>query len=132
MGGVRTGTRLEQLEKLHRRVKHELESARRRDARNELVRLRDLEQRVAGAISGNGGTPVRPPQLAPSTPAAIQPHHNRVDRTLIELGVTAYDVKCWAFGQGLVPAIVRGRLAARLIDAYVDAHPNPTRSTPAS
>ncbi|EFQ82724.1 hypothetical protein HMPREF0063_11933 [Aeromicrobium marinum DSM 15272] len=110
MPAVRTGTRLEALQRLQRRTKHEIDSARRRDDRYELKRLADLAARIDDEI-----------RLA----SAGRPRSKRVEKVLPrmhDLCVTAREVKVWAVEAGLIPAVVRGRVSGALVEAYAAAH----------
>lgn len=63
MRGVETRTRLEQLQSLERRAKHEAEVAAARGDVRELTRLRKLQERLAGEVRAEGGTPLwQPPE----------------------------------------------------------------------
>lgn len=109
---IRTGTRLDALEALLRHTDQEIACARRRDAdTGDLATLRQhVVDEIAAELTRGGMTGF----ARPGSP-------NKVDRRLAELGVTAYDVKVWAFDQGLVDAVKRGRVGQHLVEAYATA-----------
>lgn len=127
MSGVETRSRLEQLQALHRRTTHRIDSARRAEDLRELRRLHALRHRVQAAIDAE---PPAPEPIVTAPAAHEEPPGNRTDRLLVELGVTSAAVKVWAFKQGLVPAVVRGRIALALVEAYAAAHAGPQDSQP--
>lgn len=98
--GVRTGTRLEQLQALRRRIDHEIAV--------EAARLVDEQ---AGRR--------RPPTYE---------RGSRTPEPVIELlnqhGLTALQVKQWAHHAGLIDRITRGRVALDLVRAYIAAQDN--------
>jgi hypothetical protein len=130
---VRTGTRLEQLESLERRTHHELDSARRRGDRGDVVRLDLLLERLEVEIRAEGGpttkagaenrdTRSRKRYGTPRT--RHEKAEDRVSQHLARLGVTAREVKVWAVAEGLIPGPVkRGRVKGALVTAYELAHP---------
>lgn len=118
MSGIRTGTRLEQLRALHARVTVRIELARRQGHPEDLPDLHDLAHKVAAAIRAEE----RATRARPTVAAGVRVADDRVTRHLLDLGVTAHDVKVWAVGQGLIPAVVRGRVSGRLVDAYATHH----------
>lgn len=98
MSGVRTGSRLEQLEALRARLDHEIAQERRRLA---------TTPRPA---------PTRAPRPSePRTPAGI------LHATLTDLGATPHDVRTWAREQG-VRIAERGPVPRVAIEAYIDTH----------
>jgi len=136
--GIRVGGRLAALEVLARRAKHDLDSARRREAAGEITRLRALIDRLDVEIRAAGGptTPVAAPVVAPKPKPKSQRRPRAYDvrrrlgtqpeptlDLLNVLGVTAYDVKVWAVTTGRIPAVVRGRIKHDLVKAYAEAHP---------
>lgn len=46
-----------------------------------------------------------------------------------DLHATPRQIKLWAIEQGLLPELIRGRVARHIVDAYAAAHPNPTGDT---
>lgn len=110
MTGIRTLTRLEELKALLGRTRHEIACQRRRGDTLD-PRLYALEARLVHAIDVETGVYV---------PGKS---NDCVSRRLRELGITAKQVKVWAAGQGLIPAVVQGRVASRLVEAYAAAHP---------
>lgn len=121
MSGIRTGPRLENLERVHRQTLHEIANARRLEHWREIPALEDLRDRLAAEIAKERPTepPERPkPPRAPSGPSA--------EVLLLEqLGVTARQVKEWAVEQGLLAAVVRGRVKLELVEAYAETQPEP-------
>lgn len=95
MSGVQVGSRLEQLRALRRRLDHEIATEERRIALD---------------------VPARP---APRPPRPTEV--NRVDVRLRELGVTAREVKEWAYDAGLILEIKRGRVSEALVEHFADA-----------
>lgn len=116
MSGVSVGPRIDKLDALHRRATHDLAVARRRQEHDEAARLVQLLERLNEAIAIE-----RPPP--PPPPPRVEPVLVR----LAELGVTAKQVKTWATQEGLIPAVVRGRVAGALVEAYAAAHPDEGR-----
>lgn len=98
MSAIRTGSRLEELKRLHARIAHEIavEEARERD-------------RTAGMLP-----PIARRAFTKKKPIPAQEHLER-------LGVTARTVKEWAVSQGLLDAVKRGRVSAELVAAYAQA-----------
>jgi hypothetical protein len=107
--GIRTGTYLEALRSLHRQIEHEISCAVRRD--EDTTALRSLRTKTLDAID-------REEQPASR---ASRPRLDLVGQRLAQLGVTSHEVKVWAFGQGLVDAVKRGRISAALVQAYAAA-----------
>lgn len=107
---IRTGTRVEQLQALRNRARHQLHSAIRREEPDEAQRLRDLLVRLSAAIGAPPATPKRPRK--PQAGYLI----------LAELGVDSHTVKAWAVEQGLLPAVVRGRISTAIVELYREAH----------
>lgn len=105
MAAVRTGTRLDALRALLKQTDQEISCAIRRDA--DVARLRVLQthlrDEIAAEEAGSGRVLDIDPQM----------------RRLADLGITSHDVKVWAYGQGLVDAVKRGRVSDQLVDAYV-------------
>lgn len=107
MAGIDTRTRLEQLQALHRRTKHDRQSALLRGDTHLHRKLCLLEQRLEQEI------------------AAILPPPPRTDRArdlLAQLGVTSNDVKRWAVTQGLLDTVKRGRIRVDLVELYAATH----------
>jgi hypothetical protein len=100
VSGVQTGSRLERLYTLRRQINQEIAAL-------------ELET----ALDGGRRRPEAP--AAPVAPK--QPYRDRVTVSLDSLGVTGQQVKVWAFEQGLVPELRRGRVSARLVEAYAAA-----------
>lgn len=113
MSGVRVGSRLEQLRKLRAQVDLQIEIEERRE-------------RLEGAR----------PALAVQQPVSVRPRKGSLtggvgkgsssilirDR-LVQMGVTAKDVKLWAVEKGLLAEFKRGTVAVAVVDAYAEAHP---------
>lgn len=129
MSGVQAGTRLERLQVLWRRTKHDLDIAQREGQHQRLAQLQQLEARLDEEIVLAGGTSLRPESRRFQTfqrkrPARGQPRgprrkaEDRVSKHLERLGVTSHDVKVWAVAQGLLPAVKRGRIKGELVTAY--------------
>lgn len=98
--GIRTGTRLEQLLALQRRIAHEIDVERAKD--------RDTQ-------AGRRVEPIRAPKKRPPE-GPIQ-----LGATLQALGVDARTVREWARARGHeVPP--RGPVSADLVEAYAQAH----------
>lgn len=109
MSGIRTCTREEALQALLTRTRQEIACAVRREDRRGLPRLRALAARLEDEL---GLTPSVKPRRA-----------ELVLQRLTELGVTSRQVKEWAVEQGLIPTVVRGRIARDLVEAWAAAHP---------
>jgi hypothetical protein len=92
VSGIRVGSRLEQLRKLRDQVTVEIE-------------LEERRQRL------DGRRPV------PGAPASRRGGAT-TNHLLEQLGVTAKQVKEWGVEQGLIPTVVRGRVALSLVEAY--------------
>lgn len=105
MGGIRAGTRLEQLLALRDRLNHEIAIERRHTLN-------------AGRAAAQ---PARP---APTTPPAPT-----IERQLLDRGLTARQVKEWAVENGHVDHVARGRLSQRLLALYVQHHPTSSTDT---
>lgn len=99
MTGVRVGTRLDQLLALRRQVDQEIATERRRLAL-------DVGHRPAATLHVD-----EPPPKGDASVAALARHR-----------LTAKQVKVWAVSVGLLDEVKRGRVAADLVHAYVDAH----------
>lgn len=93
MSGIRVGSRLEQLYDLRRRLNHEIAAEERKAATD---------------------TPT-PAAQRPGLAATDKAVHDQLDH----LGVTSAQVKEWAVEQGLLPAVVRGRVARHIVNAFV-------------
>jgi hypothetical protein len=106
---IHTGTRLERLQSLQRRTRHELASARRRDVQHDVLRLSALTRKLDIAIAAE--LPAVP------KPARAEPVLDR----MAALGVTTKTVRTWALAEGLTKAD-RGRLSMTLVEAYAAAH----------
>ncbi|WP_183092922.1 hypothetical protein [Nocardioides stalactiti] len=120
MRAVESRTRLEQLQTLERRVRHEIDSATRAGNRRELARLLTLEQKITDAIRGEGGRPLPKRTGAPRT--RRKKAEDRVTKRLQQLGVTSHDVKVWAVSVGLLDQVRRGRIKGAVVEAYATAH----------
>lgn len=120
MRAVETRTRLEQLQELERRTRHQLDHAKAHGDRGYAARLSTLSDRVADAIRDEGGTPM-PSRFQPFK-RTRKPARDFVAERLTVLGVTAHDVKVWAVSAGLEERVRRGRLRMALVDAYVHHH----------
>ncbi len=101
MSGVKVGTRLERLYLLRDQIRHEIAA----------------EERALVLNGGRGSMPRRLRARAGTVAADA-----RKAASLDELGVTAKQVKQWAVEVGLIPAVVRGRVAQALVDEYAHAH----------
>lgn len=98
MSGIRTGTRLEQLQQLHARIGREIEAERLRVALD------------------------RPALPRPRPPRERRPiEYNAVDARLEAMGVTSLEVKRWAHDAGLIAEIPRGRVASHLVQLFAEA-----------
>lgn len=97
MSGVRTGSRLEQLEALRARIDHEIAVERRR-----LI----VEEGRRWITPGRRNSP------APS----------QGDQLLQQHAITASQVRTWALDHGLIDKIARGRVPTTLVQQYVEAH----------
>jgi hypothetical protein len=131
MSGVRTRSRLEELQSLRRRTEHEIINARRHDQTGDLGRLQLLAERLDAAILADGGTlpviqPVRPGSRTGRTPkprpTRRQKAEDHVTRRLEELGVTSTAVKVWAVSVGLIDRVRRGRIRGSFVEAYAAHH----------
>lgn len=108
---IRIGTRLDALRALERQTGHEISCALRRD--RDTTGLQALREYLAEAIAQEE----RGAAMIPFE----KPRQDRVGLRLAQLGVSSHDVKVWAYGQGLVDAVKRGRIAAELVEAYAAA-----------
>lgn len=121
MSGVQAGTRLERLTALWRRTRHEIQIAQHAGRHDEVTKLRALETRLVVEIRTEGG-------VTPSAPGVRRRRgprrkaEDRVSKHLAQLGVTSHEVKVWAVGQGILPAVKRGRIKGELVAAYQAAH----------
>jgi citrate lyase gamma subunit len=115
VSGVQSGTRLERLEQLQRAARLQRAYARWRGDTTTHDLLDDLVHRLGLEITAEQ---TRRPTVA----AAVRQYDNAVTEQLAALGVSARTVKLWARDQGLIPAVVRGRVAASLVEAYAAAH----------
>lgn len=109
MTGIRTGTRLEQLLTLRRRLDHEITTE---------------QHRVATA------TPPPHPGPSPHTITPNVPNPNTDTMTnqelLAHLNTTTAQVRAWAVNQGLIKPGTTGRLPRTLINDYATHHNNTT------
>lgn len=92
MSGVRTGSRLQQLERLAARIQYEIAV--------EHARLH---------LSDNNGCTSHEKPATTST------------GRLEQLGVTSLEVKHWAVTVGLLHHVARGRIALSIVEAYATA-----------
>lgn len=96
------------------------------DDHGRLKKLRGLRQQIdleIQAIEQRAARITRvlhPPKAPDPPPAARLPEKNQT--RLAELGVTALQVKQWAYDQGLIPEIARGRVPASLVEQYAAHH----------
>lgn len=95
VSGIRSGTRLEQLEALRRRLDHEI-----------------AHERAQAAADGGRLVECHPVRLVVSS------RKNTTDLRLEQLGVTAHDVKVWGVQAGLLDEVKRGRVALSLVEQY--------------
>ncbi|TAJ21807.1 MAG: hypothetical protein EPO65_00470 [Dehalococcoidia bacterium] len=102
MSGVQVGTRLDLLERLRVKIDQEIAVERRKLALN------------APGPRARFEVYEKPKRKAPEPSAG--------DRLLVELGVTAHEVKVWAVSVGILDQIRRGRVAGHVVDAYALAH----------
>lgn len=109
MTGIRTGSRLEQLEALRRRLDHEIAVERR-------AAILAAPCTDHDTTTGRQPTGKRAPTGTGKGSDAVA--HARLE----ELGVTTRQVKQWAVSVGLIPALVRGRVALPIIEKYAEAH----------
>jgi hypothetical protein len=121
--GVESRSRLEQLEALQRRTKHQLDQARVAGDLVKADKLHRLNERLAGEIEALRPTPA-PPAGQPR--GKRQKAEDRVGRRLEQLGVTAHDVRVWALEVGLIDRIRRGRIKGELVEAYAAAQQDVT------
>lgn len=119
MSGVDTRTRVERLQSLGRRAKHDLAIARRQESWHEARRLSLLIERIDDALEAAGAEPVNRKPVAKAKRKTPVDH---VGQHLRRLGVTSNEVKTWAVSVGLVDKVRRGRIRAELVQAYEDAH----------
>lgn len=112
MGGIRTDTRLEALQRVRRRSLHELDHARAAADLSGLRRLHLLIHRLDTAIEAEGG-----PRFQTFEKPSKSPTDHVADRLRL-LGVTSHDVKVWAVEHGLVDRVRRGRIRMALVEAY--------------
>lgn len=114
MTGIRTTTRLEELQRLHRVTRLQRDAAARR---GEPTHQHD---HLLAALTREITHASRRPR--PEVAAAVRATDTSVQDRLHALGVTALDVKRWAVATGRLPAVVRGRVSGLLVDAYAHAH----------
>lgn len=112
MSGVKTGTRLDQLLELRRRLDMEIAAERRREAL--AVRRWETYERP----KDDDGMTVDERRRA-GTRRSDDATRQRLD----QLGVTSLEVKQWAVRAGYLVRMVQGRVAAELVEKYADAHP---------
>lgn len=120
MSGVVSGSRLERLQVVWRRTRHEIQIATGAQQWARVAKLHDLEARLSAEIEAE--TPKPSPAVRGPIRGQRQKAEDRVTRHLERLGVTSHDVKVWAVGQGLLPAVRRGRVKGELVAAYEAAH----------
>lgn len=107
-GGIRTGTRAEQLTDLRRQTRVQIEYARYEG--RDTTRL----ERLAARIDEELGIEAAKPQLV----VHEKPPGNAVDQLLHDLGATTKDVRTWAIANGLLDGVHRGRIALTIVQAY--------------
>lgn len=112
MGGVRVGSRLEQLRKLRDQVSLEIELEERREALETARPARAVQQSVRSKRNLTNG-------VGKGSSSVL------IRERLEQLGVTSKTVKTWAVTQGLLPEVVRGTCKVEIIDAYAQAHNKP-------
>lgn len=125
MTGVESRSRLEQLQALQRRTKHQLDIARINGDLRTGHRLRQLNEQLADEIIAITGQQLAAPQ-ARQPRTKRQKADDRVGRRMQQLGVTAHDVRAWALKVGLVDRVRRGRIRGELVEAYAAAHQEAT------
>ena len=101
MSGVRSGSRVEQLEQLLERVQQELAFERRREQTDPL--------------DPRGGVRTNPTE---SVAAVVQRQRAEVE----PVKVLPLTIKRWALDQGLIDHIPRARVNPSLVRAYEEAH----------
>lgn len=94
--GIRSGSRLDMLRDLKRRVDAEIRAEEKLERSRTAIRAYKAKQEA---------------------------RRDSVSQRLARLGVTAHDVKTWALEQGLITEIRRGRVSGDLVDAYAADHP---------
>lgn len=100
--GVSTGTRLDRLYALRSRINHEIAI----EEQAALLLVRHEKPKPARRRRKDAGKPQKP---------------NGVYVRLAELGVSGSLVKRWAYEQGLIAELKRGRCSGALVDAYEEA-----------
>lgn len=122
MSGIRSGTRLDQLQDLRRQITIRIEHARRNGM--PAAHLLELADAVDNEIRAEGGTPPPPPGFVvvrrhrSTRPPA--PHTS--DLLMAQLGVTTPEVRAWAVENGLLRPGRRGRIGAAVVEAYAIHH----------
>lgn len=116
MSGVRTGSRLDQLQALRRRVTAELEYATRRG--HPTTELHHLARALDDGIRAEGGTPPPTPPDPVVVPRRRTTGPNATDRLLADLDVTTTTVREWAIQHGVLTGRTRGRIALSVVQAY--------------
>lgn len=106
MSGIRTGTRLEQIEALRRRVTVQLEYARRRGQPTD--QLTALADRLDAEI-----------QTEQASKQAQRRRPERSTEYMAQLGVTPAVVRRWALDHGIQLG-QRGRIPYTVVQAYAD------------
>lgn len=115
MTGVRSMTRLEQLQALVARVNLEIDQAARRVDLRALTDLRELRGRLLHEIDHNPGAPA----------ARQQRQVDRVTARLRELDVTRSQVRAWGVRSGRLTAGAPGRTGLDLVEAFAALMPAP-------
>lgn len=128
MSGVQSGTRLERLHQLQRAARLQRAEARWKGHQHEHDRLDQLVSLITTEITLEEARLAAAAKQRPTIATAVRRTDQTVEERLRAMGVTTYAVKVWAVQQGLLPAVVRGRVSPLLVDAYATAHH--TQETP--
>lgn len=122
MSGIQSGDRLARLEQLQARTRLLRAHARWRGDQLQHARYDRLVTDLQDAIDDERARLDRIARARPEVAAAVRHADTTVQQRLNALGVDAVVVKRWGVEQGLIPAVVRGRVSGLLVDAYAHAH----------
>lgn len=114
MSGIRTGSRLDHLLQLQRRIAHEIDIERARENSLEAGRLREP----------------RKARRKPPTPTPRGLEYAELDARL-RAAAPAADVRLWALAQG-IPCPTRGRISVELRQQYLNHLNQQHQEEPAS